>query len=519
MKCIAIIRSSTVKQEVESQKKEVVAFAKTKGYQDEDIIVIGGSGASAIKLDAQYLYNINQVYKTIDGSGIDAVFAFAIDRIGRDEEVLMKFKNYLISKNINLFIQNPNLALLNPDGTVNNGIELAFSLFATMAKQEMLTKKARFDRARQRNKELGKFHGGRITLGYMLDGDNKFVPHPENSQIVKDIFNEYANTPASTHYLAKKYLELGVIHSKTTKSQDHSIQHILKNRSYTGVHPYPPIIDEALFNAVQDKLRDFRTLPRVKYQETPYFLQGIIKDMTVDHETGEVDIRPMRVKKSEVSYVSYFEHFSININLIDSAVLYVVNTVLAEFDSSALEQSVKDSKTRLEGQKNMVLGQIKLKEQKMDELNDRYFAGDGISPAAYERNKKKLELDLNNLYGELQTVETNMANVKEFAFNKVDLYSLDDNARREAIMRYVRAVYAEKTGRYTAEIDVAFQDEIGIDYKFTYDRKAKTMTRYYNDKDGNPEAETMQIPVVRDIKGRKRNYKGSKSGVQLDVQG
>lgn len=64
MKNIILIRTSTVKQEVESQKKETIEYAKSFGA--ENIVIIGGVGASAIKLDDQYLFNIQQVYKLID---------------------------------------------------------------------------------------------------------------------------------------------------------------------------------------------------------------------------------------------------------------------------------------------------------------------------------------------------------------------------------------------------------------------------------------------------------------------
>lgn len=42
MKAIAIIRTSTDRQEVESQKKEVIELAKLDGYTEDNIIVIGG---------------------------------------------------------------------------------------------------------------------------------------------------------------------------------------------------------------------------------------------------------------------------------------------------------------------------------------------------------------------------------------------------------------------------------------------------------------------------------------------
>ena len=141
-KVIVIIRESTIRQEIESQKDEIVNYVLSEGYRRSEIVVIGEAGSSALKLDETYLRALNKVYQTIEKNpSIKCVYAWAIDRIGRNEEVLMNFKNFLISKKINLRIKNPNLSLLNDDGTINLGMELAFSLYATMSKQEMEQKK------------------------------------------------------------------------------------------------------------------------------------------------------------------------------------------------------------------------------------------------------------------------------------------------------------------------------------------------------------------------------------------
>ena len=53
-KAIVLVRTSTIKQEVESQRKEVIQFAINDGhYSEENIIEVGGKGVSAIKLDEQ----------------------------------------------------------------------------------------------------------------------------------------------------------------------------------------------------------------------------------------------------------------------------------------------------------------------------------------------------------------------------------------------------------------------------------------------------------------------------------
>ena len=37
-KILCIVRSSTVAQEIETQKKELIEFARTKGYDDDDMV-------------------------------------------------------------------------------------------------------------------------------------------------------------------------------------------------------------------------------------------------------------------------------------------------------------------------------------------------------------------------------------------------------------------------------------------------------------------------------------------------
>ena len=149
-KVIALIRTSTEKQEVESQKRELIEYILKDGINEDDIIIVGQKGASAIKLDEAYKRNLDIVYKHIDEGNISAVYAWHLDRIGRNEEVLMNFKYKLIDNKVQLVIKNPSLRLLDEDGSVNAGMEMAFSLFATMAKQEMGTKARRFERAKRR---------------------------------------------------------------------------------------------------------------------------------------------------------------------------------------------------------------------------------------------------------------------------------------------------------------------------------------------------------------------------------
>lgn len=257
-KVIAIIRTSTIQQEIESQKQEVIAMVLADGYSESEIEVIGKQGASAIKVDDAYQENMEQVYKLINTSNnIQAVYAWGLDRIGRNEEILMKFKNFLISKKIQLIIKEPSLRLLNEDGSVNAGVELAFSLFATMAKQEMEQKKARFSRARNRNDSFGMYNGGYIPFGYKVE-DKYIVIDEEEAKIVRLIFNELASGMYSCDGLARELQSRGILF-KGKKLLYSNIRGIIKNSVYWGeqknkageTRNIPPIISKELHDKAQ----------------------------------------------------------------------------------------------------------------------------------------------------------------------------------------------------------------------------------------------------------------------------
>jgi len=276
MAVIALIRTSTISQEVESQRDELLNFIKQDGINEKNIIVVGQAGASAIKVDDAYKRNINEVYRLIDEGNITAVYAWAIDRIGRQEEILFAFKNKLIEKRIQLVIKNPNLKLLDNDGKVNSGMEMAFSLFATMAKQEMESKKARFERAKRRNAENSKYNGGRVHYGYLADNDGKIIVNDDEAKLIELIYNLYASGEYSTTTLTKELQNRGYkmrgknisLHFVTnmlnsTAFIGYSIYNkyeVVNGRKtnkilYTQKRTYPRIISDDLFNKVQERLK------------------------------------------------------------------------------------------------------------------------------------------------------------------------------------------------------------------------------------------------------------------------
>lgn len=233
-KAIVIIRESTTYQEIESQKTEILNYA-LKFYSEDQIEIIGKAGASAIKLDDHYKEIMNSVESLIGGGGIECVFAWALDRIGRDELQLHTFKKVLTDARVQLRILNPNFSLLREDGSVDPFAELAFSMFSTMAKQEMEQKKSRFGRSKKRNSENMKFNGGWCTkFGYKVDPEGNVVPDKENSDFVVSLFQEFATGKYSINSLTKELRERGITRPDGKVITSTFLRDRLKDTAYLG---------------------------------------------------------------------------------------------------------------------------------------------------------------------------------------------------------------------------------------------------------------------------------------------
>ena len=253
---IAIIRTSTERQEIESQRNELLSFIKNDGIDESRVYVIGEAGASAIKLDEEYRRNLEKAYTLINNGGIKCVYAWALDRIGRNEQVMFGFKQFLIDHRVNLKIVNPSLTLLNPDGTTNSGMEIAFSLYVTMSKQEMEQKRARFKRGKKRNVEQGRFNGGpRAILGYKVDDNGFVVPDEKESEIIVTMFTLYSTGEYSGRKLSDEIYER---YGKRIGQE--VIAFYLKNPTYCGMtdemyvsgRKYPAIISKELYDRCRE---------------------------------------------------------------------------------------------------------------------------------------------------------------------------------------------------------------------------------------------------------------------------
>ena len=472
-KAVILVRTSTVRQEIDSQIEEVIKYAMADGYKADDLEVIGNAGSSAIKLDERYLENIQKVYKVIETTPtIECVYAWAIDRIGRREELLMNFKNFLIAKKVNLKIKNPSLYLLEPDGRVNSGAELAFSLFATMAKQEMEQKKERFKRAKTRNHKEGKFNGGAETrFGYSVE-NGYFVVNKEEAEVVQIIFEEYSTGNYSMQKLSDELNKRGF--KNRGKFLNVPFLHkVLTTTDYIGDGNKPAILDKAVY----DKCEEIRN------NQTSTLLSK-------ESKTIHLATKILKCKDCGTNYMANFDRYvcykhrfakrftdtcsndhTIRIDVLDNLLWDVAFEMYKEYLSVVDESKVEEVKAqaRVYYQKvTEILKRVEFLKVRLKRIKELYEDGfsdketflKSMGKVRAERKHYETELDL---YQEKYDYFVDVLDKLQHPEKNVVIEVNDIAEKKKIVNKYIKSVYIERYEKTGTKIVI--NDDINYLYR------------------------------------------------------
>ena len=470
-KVILLVRVSTFKQEIEAQKRELQELAIADGWKQRDLIIIEGVGASAIKLNDIYLQEMEQLYKTIEENEIGAVYAWEISRIGRNEEILMKFKNFLINHNVQLVIKNPSLRLLNADGSVNKGVELAFSLFATMSKQEMELKQERFRRAKERNKAEGKYNGGRIKLGYRLDKNKYFIIDEEKAQLVRNIFEWFVNDGLSQKKIHERLLDMGIFQGKDLFcTRGKRIGEIMRDKAYIGEGNYPQIVSNEIFEQANEKMAN-----RHKWHTSKniFFCKGLIKDTT----TGATLVARSATLVYQLRHVTHC--IALNINVMDYIAQYSANILMAHYNSVKAQTNRNEYKLKLEENKNIIAAkQAQIKEYEkaierainMNIKQPKYFPTEKMEQVI-KQNETIID-KLNETITDLQTENTRMNNWLKGNQQFINtIKGVSDKKKQEMIHQVIDRIEITKLEQH--HFKIVIKNKIGVICDSWFDYKSQ----------------------------------------------
>lgn len=235
-KCVIYIRVSSERQvegfSLDGQKRELVEYAKAKGYEVECIYVEEGKSGKNIEGREEFQKMVYDV--TRPDSAVGYVLVFKLSRFGRNTRDILNSINLLQKYGVNLLTKEEGL---DSSTSMGNMLIAILGTIAEMERENIITQTmlGREEKARQ-----GGWNGGFAPFGY--DIVNEKLVMNEHSYIVKMIFDKYVNgnlgIKGVVDYLNKNGIKKPVPKNRQdfqfTDWSTHTIKHILDNPVYTG---------------------------------------------------------------------------------------------------------------------------------------------------------------------------------------------------------------------------------------------------------------------------------------------
>ena len=279
MKCIILSRVSTSQQDLQQQTDELIRIAINDEYSRDQIIVIDNK-ESAIKNDEEHRLGLIEMKEAIlNDPTITCVYCREVSRIGRRYDVLTSVKAFLVSHKIQLIVcGNTRIELLDEDGNVTLQGGLMFEIACQSAIQEMEDKKIRFRQGRARAIEQGKAAQCRVGYGYYINREGYVLINEAEAEVVRRLFDEYANTDISTIALYRKLVADGTWQRLSSDSAGgNKIRVLLSNYRYSGRNNLNKAHNEIHYQAiVSEDLQDRAIAKLHKMKQQPKYITKFV---------------------------------------------------------------------------------------------------------------------------------------------------------------------------------------------------------------------------------------------------
>ena len=454
-KIIILARVSSSPQDIESQTSDLKREAKRLGYDERHQIIIE-TVESAIKLDEEQRLGLNKMKHYIEtDKNVDCVICWEPSRLARRQKILYSITDYLFKHKIQLYILNPRIKFLTDDRTkIDTNANIVFSLFATLAENEMMIKKERFQREKNKMRQAGQKFAGSVIFGYIKDKDKKCVPHPVNSSIIVDVFNHYINTDSSLYetyqYVLGKYPELFKV--LEYKKAQHKIRHFFETEIYyTGNWCYPPLITKEMWDKVHKKMSEARCKARY-ISKRNLLCRGKI----YCGQCGRIMTGSGGNTKAYVCSTNKLHSCQVNFEAADWIMWEEVRTII-NINSSFEQDEKKEEMKLLLSNKQNLKQQYEFKRQEMNQkmakLLDLYINGI-IEKTAFENKNNelkkeldiyvekinKLETEINSLSNILEETQKEFMNVHAIKADNIN----DFETRQEMVRKYISKMIVTK---------------------------------------------------------------------------
>ena len=400
-KVILLVRVSTEQQSYNEQENDLVRKAKALGYNDNDMIIIAEK-ESGIKLKESERKGINEMKNYIEQGNVDRVLIWELSRLSRRTTDLYNIKDYLQEKQVQLTCLKPEFNLFEEDFKVNNLANIVFSLFSTIAENEMMVKKERFHRSKVRNAEQGRFSGGVPKFGYTVNENGVYIINEEEADIIRLVYNLYLEKHLSMAKIQGYLFNMGI--DKCTSS----IRYILRDQAYTGIlcqcrnsllkRSYPAIVTEDMWEQARQKAMSNRVSPKITRNTGKFLGSGIVKcwdcgnNLSPRHKNNvyfcAIHQYPYSTKSKKCS-----NGCAIRADIMDSLIWQRARAYYTVFLTQRSEQQYKELKRDQANYECMLQNAdgLLIKNDEKRERNENAFILGNISDKSYKANKDKLK--------------------------------------------------------------------------------------------------------------------------------
>lgn len=498
-KIVILSRVSTGIQDLEQQTNALINHAHNLGYTDTQIIIIQNK-ESAIKLSEEQRQGLSELKDVILTEPVKLVLIYELSRLSRRPEVLYSIRNFLVEHGVNLICMNPSFSLLDQNGQMDSSANVVFSLFTSLAENEMYIKKQRFKRGKAAAAEKNTFYGGSIPYGYTYAPKTNIISIVEKeAEVVRRVYEEY-NQGMTLRDIAKRLIADGSYPSDKLNVVSSMVRTMLHREIYTGRKTvnsngrrqtrkyamcFPPIISEELFDSTQELLGERKIMKQhVKHE---YVARGIIF-----LDNGQ-EMHPFSSRKCYTAVKDTPDgQVSINLktDLVDRAIWRCIDTM------GMLDENVESARNRLADEivlsckeEDRLSEQVSRRKEQILRIERRVIEGKLTDDDA-ELLERDIRRDMADLDGQLrkqkerttllsQRMNDLIGGVQQ---GKVD-FSTEDKAR--IVRRYVEKVVVSKSVHaQKAKIQIVFLDGKTKTYEFkTHRSKLHTMTDTETGKD------------------------------------
>lgn len=485
MKGIILSRVSTLQQDLKKQTEELIDIAIKDGYKRNQLILIENK-ESAIKRDEEHRLGLVEMKEAImNDPEINCVYCREVSRIGRRYDVLTSVKAFLVSHRIQLVVcGNTRIELLDKHGNITLLGGIMFEIACQTATQEMEDKKLRFKQGRARAIEQGKAAQCRVGFGYYIDTKGYVKVNEEEAEIVKRLFDEYANTDISTVALYKKLVEDGTwsrLSSDVTGGN--RVRTLLSNFRYSGrnslnkahneIH-YQAIVSEDLQDRAIAKLHRMKQLPKylTKYV---YYAKSLVRC-----SCGHI----MRPEITTLSYLCPFCGKRHSINHLDWLAWNNAAQLKVASDTKGQRQTVEQYTKDIEANDKKILvykkrlGELEDKEETIvdyclsitDERRREKYRARKMTEVNEER--KKIERDILKVKEQTRQMKQYITSLQTPVTDGTGIVSVleitDDEKRKEIIDSVLQEITLERIDDMHIHITIVPKKTVASQYTYDY---------------------------------------------------